>query len=243
MSTHSTQLNNQNLTNQQTIVPIDFDSILNPKPKNINLIKNIHSYIRGIVERMNSHFQIHMDGIHIGKIRITRFRRHDRQRIDNIVSIDKAKHLFPIKVKFNWKNKNVKKMFNMNVVDLWIRSPKIRNELYCTDQLPKLQQSPVLLWLQTQLSECPSLCTIRFGRLNERQEIYRTFLNELNDVEALDWTSKRISQEFYSMLPETRPKNGARTRVKGVPCIFIPQLHVCRKYLEQYNNTNINIRF
>lgn len=60
----------------------------------------------------------------------------------------------------------------MNVVDLWIRSPKIRNELYCTDQLPKLQQSPVLLWLQTQLSKCPSLCTIRFGRLNERQEIY-----------------------------------------------------------------------
>ena len=243
MSTHSTQLNNQNLTDQhqQAIAPIDFEWILNPKK---NDLKNLpFSYIKSIVQRMNAHFQIHMDGIHIGKIRITRFRRHDRQRIDNIVSIDKAKHLFPIKVKFNWKNKNVKKKFNMNVVDLWIRSPKIRNELYCTDQLPKLQQSPVLLWLQTQLSECPSLCTIRFGRLNERQEIYRTFKQELNDLEALDWTSKRISQEFYSMLPETRPKKGARTRVKGVPCIFIPQFHVCRKYLEQYNNTNINIRF
>ena len=130
----------------------------------------------------------------------------------------------------------------MNIIDLWLRSPTIRNELYCTRQTSSWQ-SPVVLWLQTQLNKCPSLSTIRFGGLNNRQEIYRTFLNELNDTEAMDWTPKRISQEFYAILPESRPKKGARTRVKGVPCIFIPQLHVCRKYLEQYNNTNINIRF
>jgi hypothetical protein len=242
MSTHSTQLNNQNLTNQQAIIPIDFDSILIPKPKN-NDLKNIHQYIKGIVERMNLHFQIHMDGIHIGKIRITRFRRHDGHPIVDTVSICKAKQLFPMKLKFNWKNKNVQEKFNMNMIDVFIRSPHIRNELYETDQLQLRQQSPVVLWLQTQLRECPSLCTIRFGRLNHRQEIYRTFKQELNDLEAMDWPPKRISQEFYSMLPESRPKKGARTRVNGIPCIFIPQFHVCQKYLEQYNNTNINIRF
>ena len=242
MSTHSTQLNNQNLTDQhqQAIVPIDFERILNPKK---NDLKNLpFSYIKSIVQRMNAHFQIHMDGIHIGKIRITRFRRHDRQRIVDTVSTGKAKQLFPTKLKFKWKYKNEQKMFNMNVIDVFIRSPKIRNELYETDQL-QIRQSPVVLWLQTQLSECPSLSTIRFGRLNHRQEIYRTFKQELNDVEAMDWTCKRISQEFYAMLPETRPKKGARTRVKGVPCIFIPQFHVCQRYLEQYNNSNINLRF
>jgi len=240
MSTHSTQLNNQNLTNQQAIVPIDFDSILNPKK---NDLKNLpFSYIKSIVQRMNAHFQIHMDGNQIGKLRITRFRRHDGHQIVDTVSTGKAKQLFPTKLKFKWKYKNEQKMFNMNVIDVFIRSPKIRNELYETDQL-QIRQSPVVLWLQTQLSECPSLSTIRFGRLNHRQEIYRTFKQELNDVEAMDWTCKRISQEFYAMLPETRPKKGARTRVKGVPCIFIPQFHVCQRYLEQYNNSNINLRF
>ena len=240
MSTHSTELNNQNLTNQQSIVPIDFEWILNPKK---NDLKNLpFSYIKSIVQRMNAHFQIHMDGNQIGKLRITRFRRHDGHQIVDTVSTGKAKQLFPTKLKFKWKYKNEQKMFNMNVIDVFIRSPKIRNELYETDQL-QIRQSPVVLWLQTQLSECPSLSTIRFGRLNHRQEIYRTFKQELNDVEALDWTSKRISQEFYSMLPETRPKKGARTRVKGVPCIFIPQFHVCQRYLEQYNNSNINLRF
>jgi|TARA_B110000208_G_scaffold103877_1_gene129081 hypothetical protein len=242
MSTHSTQLNNQNLTDQhqQAIAPIDFEWILNPKK---NDLKNLpFSYIKSIVQRMNAHFQIHMDGNQIGKLRITRFRRHDGHQIVDTVSTGKAKQLFPTKLKFKWKYKNEQKMFNMNVIDVFIRSPKIRNELYETDQL-QIRQSPVVLWLQTQLSECPSLSTIRFGRLNHRQEIYRTFKQELNDVEAMDWTCKRISQEFYAMLPETRPKKGARTRVKGVPCIFIPQFHVCQRYLEQYNNSNINLRF
>ena len=206
-------------------------------------MKNLpFSYIKSIVQRMNAHFQIHMDGNQIGKLRITRFRRHDGHQIVDTVSTGKAKQLFPTKLKFKWKYKNEQKMFNMNVIDVFIRSPKIRNELYETDQL-QIRQSPVVLWLQTQLSECPSLSTIRFGRLNHRQEIYRTFKQELNDVEAMDWTCKRISQEFYAMLPETRPKKGARTRVKGVPCIFIPQFHVCQRYLEQYNNSNINLRF
>ena len=242
MSTHSTQLNNQNLTDQhqQAIAPIDFEWILNPKK---NDLKNLpFSYIKSIVQRMNAHFQIHMDGNQIGKLRITRFRRHDGHQIVDTVSTGKAKQLFPTKLKFKWKYKNEQKMFNMNVIDVFIRSPKIRNELYETDQL-QIRQSPVVLWLQTQLSECPSLSTIRFGRLNHRQEIYRTFKQELNDVEAMDWTCKRISQEFYAMLPETRPKKGARTRVKGVPCIFIPQFHVYQRYLEQYNNSNINLRF
>jgi hypothetical protein len=225
-------LNNQNRMDQ-SIIPLDFDFILASKPANVD-ISNIHSYVRSIVETLNKYFAIHMDGEKIGKIRITRFRRNDNHPIIDTVTVSKAKQLFPLRVNFTWKNKKIKNNFDMNVIDLWLRSPKIRNELYCTERV-QIRQSPVVLWLETQLSKCPSLSTIRFGGLNSRKEIYRTFLNELNDIEKLDWTAKRISQEFYAMLPESRPKK-ARIRLNGVPSIFLPQFHICKRYLEKYKN-------
>ena len=234
-------LNNKNLMDQRSIIPIDFDFILASRPANVD-ITNIHSYIRSIVETLNKYFAIHMDGEKIGKIRITRLRRSDKHPIIDTVTVCKAKQLFPLRVKFTWKNKKIKNNFDMNIIDLWLHSPKIRNELYSTKRM-QIHQSPVVLWLETQLNECPSLSTIRFGGLNSRKEIYRTFLNELNDIEKLDWNSKRISQEFYAMLPESRPKKGSRTRLNGVPSIYLPQFHICKRYLTEYKNPEVNLRF
>ena len=232
----STMLNTQTLFDQNTTqcIPIDFDFIL-ARPPVINPV-TMRAYVADIVAKMNKYFQIHMDGPFIGRLRITRLRRCGHSPIISTITVERARQLFPMKIICEWKNKNVKKKFNMNVIDVFLRSPKIRKELYCTNQMHG-RQPPVILWLEKQLTqhrECPSRSTIRFGGLNQRIEIYNSFKNELNAIEVFDWTPKRISQSIYSLIPESRPRKGARTRLKGVPSIYIPQFNVCAKHLEQY---------
>jgi hypothetical protein len=58
-----------------------------------------------------------------------------------------------------------------------------------------------------------------------------------------DWTPKKISQEFYKMMPLTKPEKGMRCRKRGISCLFIPSVDYCAKLLQNWQSDDLNIVF
>jgi hypothetical protein len=229
------ELNNQNLQEQMKIISIDWDKIL-AHTSNI-----VRQQAADVVNRMNAHFSLFLNGPNIGKIRIERKMRFVNGSIFDIITVAVAKQLFNRKIRIHWKENGEQKKLSDNVVNFWIKSPQLRKEIYHTPVRTPIRRSPLVKWLETNLDNPLGLSPVKFGKLNDRKTIYETFLSHVNSSD--DWTPKKISQEFYKMIPLSKPAKGHRLRKRGISCIFIPSVDYCAKLLQNWQSDEINLVF
>jgi len=232
---HQDSLNNRNLQEQMRIIPIDWDKIL---AHTSNIVRQQGS---DVVNRMNSHIAVWVHGPNIGKIRIERKMRFENTSIFDTISVEKAKQLFTRKIHLRWKEAGEQKLLSDNVINFWLKSPKLRKEIYHTPVQTAYRRSPLVKWLDTHLNDPLALSPIRFNSFNPRKLIYETFLAHVNSSD--DWTPKKISQEFYKMMPLTKPEKGMRCRKRGISCIFIPSVDYCAKLLQNWQSDDLHIVF
>jgi hypothetical protein len=213
--------------------PIDWAEILKQTEK-IFTPKTVRAYLVSVVDKMNKHFAIWMDGPKMGKIRITRRPRHGTTPVVVSVSVWRARQLFPHMLQVRWLlESGIQKTLFRNVINLWSCS-RNRKEIY--QEIPRqtspLCHSPVIEWLKLQLALPEELCEIKWGGLNVRRTLYESFLETIKYPE--DWTPKKISQEFYRTLPACRPATGVRVRRNGVACMHMPSRESCNTLLEHW---------
>jgi hypothetical protein len=229
------ELNNQNLQEQMKIISIDWDKIL-AHTSNI-----VRQQAADVVNRMNAHFSLFMNGPQIGRIRIERKMRFENRSIFDIITIEKAKQLFNRKIRIRWKENGEQKKLSENVITFWLKSPQLRKETYHTPVRTPYRRSPLVKWLETILHDPLGFSIVRFNSFNPRKLVYESFLPHVNSSD--DWTPKKISQEFYKMMPLTKPEKGMRCRKRGVSCIFIPSVDYCAKLLQNWQSDEINLVF
>ena len=223
--------------------PIAWTDILKHPEARFNP-KNVRRYLKNIVEKMNHHLGIWMDGPNICKLRIRRKIRNittGAQYVDVSVSLSRAKALFPWKVECRWIEKNQQKNIFRNVVDIFLLA-RNRNEIYHQPEsfgVP-LRYSPTIEWLKTQLALSSECCTLNWGGLNSREMLYSSFLEDVKFPE--NWHPKKISQEIYSVLPSCRPASRKRVRTKGVNAMFLPPREDCKfvldRWVQMYEGSN-----
>ena len=232
---HQKTLNNQNLQEQMKIISIDWDEILKQTSK------IVRQQAIDVVNRMNAHFSLIMNGSQIGKLRIERKMRFENRSIFDTISVEKAKQMFTRKINFSWKENGVQKKLSDNIINFWLKSPQIRKEIYHTPVQTPYRRSPLVKWLEINLNDPLGFSLIRFNSYNPRKIIYETFLSHVNSSD--DWTPKKISQEFYKMLPLSKPTKGHRLRKRGISCIFIPSVDYCSKLLKNWQSDDLHIVF
>ena len=195
--------------------------------------KSVRHYLFQIVEKLNPHFGLWMDGDKMCKLRVRRKGRDTNQHVDVTLSTWRAKQLFPWLVRACWVEGGKKKKLSRNVVDIFLSS-RNRNELYQEAHvpLPLSQRSPVVEWLKLQLALPEECCSLKFGGLNARKMVYESFLEEMPYPN--DWSAKAISQELYNCLPSARPTKGKRLRLKGVAVMYLPSRERCQMVLENW---------
>ena len=232
---HQQSLNNQNLQEQMRIIPIDWEKIL------AQTSKIVRQQAIEVVNRMNAHFSLFMNGPQIGKIRIERKMRFEKRSVFDIITVEKAKQLFTRKIHFRWKEAGEEKKLTDNVINFWIKSPQLRKEIYHTPVQTPIRRSPLVKWLETNLNDPLGFSPVHFNSYNPRKIIYETFMLHVQSCD--DWTPKKISQEFYKMIPLCKPAKGHRLRKRGISCIFIPSKEYCAKLLQNWQSDEIKLVF
>ena len=221
--------------------PIAWDDILKHPATRFHP-KSVRRYLFNVVEKLNNHLAIWMDGPSICKLRI---RRNGTQggNVDVSVSVWRARQLFPWMVQCQWLENEKKKMLFRNVIEIFLAA-KNRKEIYHTptvSELP-LRQSPVIEWLKTQLALPVECCSLKWAGLNPREWLYSSFLEEVKYPE--EWNPKKISQEMYSILPSCKPTK--RLRQHGISMMYVPSRDSCKRvldnWIQKYEN-NEQLRF
>ena len=166
--------------------PIAWDDILNHPATRFHP-KSVRRYLFNVVEKLNNHLAIWMDGPSMCKLRI---RRNGTQggNVDVSVSVWRARQLFPWMVQCQWLENEKKKMLFRNVIDIFLAA-KNRKEIYHTptvSELP-LRQSPAIEWLKTQLALPVECCSLKWAGLNPREWLYSSFLEEVKEELFDDW--------------------------------------------------------
>ena len=167
--------------------------------------------------------------------------RFEERNICDTISVEKAKQLFPRKLHLRWIEAGEQQKMISNIISVWLNSSQKRNEIYHIPIQTPIRRSPLVRWLAEHLNDPLALSPIRFGGLNSRKLIYESFLSCVNATS--DWNSKSISQEFYKMLPLSKPMKNHRLRRRGVDVIFIPSKSYCEKLLQQWQSNDINLIF
>ena len=236
---HQESLNNDNLRRQREIIPIDFDKILAKNQQVFPSLPSMLKYCTNVMTGLNKHLSIIMSGNDIGKLRIVQMRRDNEPAID-VISISKAKHLFTRCINIKWNNNGEIKKMKKNIIEFWLNSSKYRKEEYPHVQT-EYRRSPLVKWLATHLHDPYKLSPVIFGQLNNRKTIYSSFEMFVNEVDG--WNPKRISSEFYRMLPPSKPRKYHRVRQKGKSMIYIPDRTYCEKLLKQWTSSDVNLIF
>ena len=221
--------------------PIDWTVILQ-KPAEFTPA-SVRTYLFDVVERLNKHLAIWMDGPSMCKLRVTRDGTNGAP-VEVSLSTWRASQLFPHMVQCNWVENGKKKTLFRNAIDLFLHS-RNRKEIYQMVQpiVTPLRESPAIEWLKTQLSLPTECCSIKWGGLNPRKIMYETFVEEVVCPE--DWMPKRISQELYSVIPGCRPVTGSRIRRNGIAMMYVPSRERCDAILDAWvqKNHHANLRF
>jgi hypothetical protein len=212
--------------------PIDWAEILKQTEK-IFTPKTVRAHLINVVDKMNKHMALWMDGLNMGKIRVTRRPRHGTTPVEVNLSAWRCRQLFPHMIQCKWVENGIQKTLFRNVINIFLQS-RNRKEIYrdIPRQISPLCHSPVIEWLKLQLALPEEVCDIKFGGLNARKVLYESFLETIKYPE--DWTPKKISQEFYRTLPACRPATGVRVRRNGVACMHMPSRESCNTLLEHW---------
>ena len=121
----------------------------------------------------------------------------------------------------------------MSIFTIWFKSSQ-RRECHAAqhaDQNTTYQHAceppnPVLTWLKSLLGYPADTCPVDFGAYNARKRIVEdvhAHMEEASGDSILEWHPKRIWQEYYRLLPGTRPARGYRTRRKGHDVVYVPR--------------------
>jgi|TARA_B110000090_G_scaffold72645_1_gene82815 hypothetical protein len=216
--------------------PINWQDILK-QPEASFTPQTVRKYLVDVIERLNQHWGVWMDGQLMGKIRVTRNATTGVAPVEVNISTWRARQLWPQMIQCTWTSQTgEKKTLFRNVVDMFLKS-RNRKELYQSQtQIQPLCTSPVIQWLRTQLSLPIECCAIKWGGLNARSLLYDSFLETCAHPE--DWTPKSISQLLYRALPSCRPVTGVRVRRKGIAMMYMPGRTLCCDILNHWIQTN-----
>ena len=122
---------------QTVCQPINWPQIL--KQPDSFTPQTVRTYLIQIIEKLNQHFAVHMDGTLMGKIRVTRRSTNGANPVHVDISTWRAQQLFPQMVQCAWIGQNgEKKTLFKNVVDLFLKSR--------TSQKMMLQDFFFMLW-------------------------------------------------------------------------------------------------
>ena len=218
---------------QTVCQPINWQDILK-QPEALFTPHSIRQYLVDVIEKLNSHWGVWMDGPLMGKMHVTRHATTGATPVEVNISTWRARQLWPQMIQCKWTENGEKKTLFRNVVDLFLKS-RNRKELY-QRQTQALCTSPVIQWLRTQLSLPTECCAIKWGGLNARSLLYDSFLETVAHPE--DFSPKSISQEFYRALPSCRPVTGVRIRRKGIAMMYMPGRPLCCDILNDLIQTN-----
>lgn len=219
---------------QTVCQPINWQDILE-QPEASFTPQTVRKYLVDVIERLNQHWGVWMDGQLMGKMRVTRNATTGVAPVEVNISTWRARQLWPQMIQCTWTENGSKKTLFRNVVDMFLKS-RNRKELYQRQPLNRPQRSPVIQWLRTQLSLPMECCEIQWGGLNSRKMLYDSFLETVAHPE--DWTPKSISQEFYRALPSCRPVTGVRVRRKGIAMMYMPGRTLCCDILNHWIQTH-----
>ena len=210
------------------------------QPKASFTPKTVRKYLVDVIERLNTHFAVWMDGPKMGRIRVSRSPTMGTNLVQVDISTYRAREMWPQMVQCKWWENGKKKVLFRNVVDLFLRSRNRRELFQCQPLNQPLCTSPVIQWLRTQLSLPIECCAIKWGGLNARSMLYDSFLETVSHPE--DFSPKSISQEFYRALPSCRPETGVRIRRKGIAVMRMPSRDRCcdllNDWIQKYEPTN-----
>jgi hypothetical protein len=198
--------------------------------------RSVRAYLNTLCVRMNRHFALIMSGQKIGSIEVTRQNRAvGHPPIKVVLSTWRCQQLFNRYVELQWREKNAPKRLRMTLLNLWMRNG-LRKEIQPATRLTRTDApsppSPSIDWLKRMLSLAGTdVCPVTFNALNTRAAVYESFWEVVGSARQPEWTAKRISEALYHLFPQSRPKKGARVRLRGVAVINIPSEEQCREVL------------
>ena len=131
--------------------PIDWAEILK-QPEKLTP-KTVRAHLINVVDKMNKHMALWMDGLNMGKIRVTRRPRHGTTPVEVNLSTWRCRQLFPHMIQCKWVENGIQKTLFRNVINIFLQS-RNRKEIYrdIPRQISPLCHSPVIEWLKLQLA-------------------------------------------------------------------------------------------
>jgi hypothetical protein len=228
---HSINEKNYNGCNEKS-VPIDWNSIL-ACTKPLTPV-SARTYLINVVNRLNRHFAMVMNGKNTGSIEVTRMHPNPSEKSTTVtLSSWRCKELFPRKVSVTWMEAGKRRRIHTTALSLWLKSGNRREvRLDKAASAVPLSTDAAVKWLRkmlqlTEKNECPLV----FNALNARTLVYNTYWDVVGRHRKHEWTPKRISQHIYRILPTSRPVKGSKVRLRGVYMIDIPSIDVCHDAL------------
>ena len=218
----------------EVVFPIDWNAIIAPA-QGIGVVSALHvrQILNELVANCNKHFSIIMDGPLMNRIAVTRQRHDGRGQKTAYLSIWQCQSLFGNhKVDLRWKERGQSRHLFMSVFSLWLKSSQRRKE-YHTQHVDDSQSrdgsfqppNPVLKWLERIIGYPEEASPVAFGAFNARkriiEDVYATL--QASGASIVEWPAKKIWQEYYRLLPGTRPAKGYRTRRRGQDVIYVPR--------------------
>ena len=217
-------------------IPINWDTILDVGDTTVWIPQTVRLYLRSVVERLNRHFGMIMTGPNMGCVQISRQNATPSKKDVRVtISIFKCSQMYNRKVSLSWMEQGKHKRFHMAAFILWLKSGNRKNITVETTSMSYMyhrSNTPAIKWLKEMvlLAEVKR-CPITFDALNIRKTVYDTFW-KVNGRKN-EWSAQRISQELYTIFPQSRPMKGRRVRWKGKACIDIPSRETCSEILQR----------
>ena len=217
------------------VVPIDWESITAPARVGVVNALQVRQILNELVESCNKIFSIVMDGPLMNKIAVKRQRRDGCGQKTVYLTIWRCQSLFGNhKVDLRWKESGQSRHLFMSVLSIWFKSSQRRTEYHTRNQHVDDSQSrdgpfqppnPVLKWLERILGHPEEASPVAFGAFNARKRIIEDVHSSIqaSGSSIVEWNAKKVWQEYYRLLPGTRPAKGFRTRRKGQDVVYVPR--------------------
>ena len=216
------------------VTPIDWNTVCAPA-RGIGVVsgQRVRQILNQLVANCNKIFSMVMDGPYMNRIAVTRQRRDGRGQKTAYLSVWRCQSLFGNhNVDLRWKESGQSRHLFMSMFSLWLKSSQ-RRTVYHTQHVDDSQSrdgpfqppNPVLEWLERILGHPEEASPVAFGAFNARKRIIDDVHSSIqaSGSSIVEWPAKKVWQEFYRLLPGTRPARGYRTRHKGQDVVYVPR--------------------
>ena len=226
----------------EVVVPVDWNAIAAPA-RGIGIVtgQRVRQILNQLVISINQHFCM-MDGPYINRVAVTPKTRWSRPEDGVLIHMALSIALWPPQSGFALAGVRpikapvyvylyylVKVLTEKgSAMQLSMPTKTLRTNMRASRQIPCLRG-----W-RAFLATRQTRARLTFGAYNARKRIVEDVhaqMEEASGDSILEWHPKRIWQEYYRLLPGTRPAKGYRTRRRGQDVIYVPRRDVIESRL------------